>query len=78
MVETQMCKLRGTSMFRSYNTVVVVAQNLQKVVRACYIFDPRSCKIYRSVNPLDVVMVSRTIFHNIIILCTDTIKPYYF
>ena len=82
MVETQLCTLRGTSMFHQYRlpaTAVqqykVVAQNLRKVVRACYMFDPHLMKDIpgRSVTRLDVVRVNRTIFHSII-MCADTIK----
>ena len=58
MIDTQLCKLRGTSIFRYYTAVV--AQNLRKVVRACYIFDHER---YRSVNPPDVVRINRTISH---------------
>ena len=72
MVETQLCQ----AAFFIYVSLIytAVAQNLRKVVRACYIFDPHA--IDRSVSPLDVVRINRTIFHNsLIILCTDTIKP---
>ena len=44
----------------------------QKVVRAGSIFCLHEG--YRSVTPLDVVRVNRTIFHNLSV-CTDTIKP---
>ena len=50
MVETQLCKLRGTS------------DITQIIVRACSMFYPYEG--YRSVTPLDAAKVNRTIFHN--------------
>ena len=51
----------------------IVAQNLRKVVRACYMFDPR--ERYRSMTPLHVVRVNRTIFQNNNNSVHETIKP---
>ena len=50
MIETQLCKLRGTS---DIYTIIV---------RACSMFYPYEG--YRSVTPLDAARVNRTIFHN--------------
>ena len=79
MVETQFCKMRGTSdtfFGRAYSILYLLygfcGLNLpydylysvsQKIVRACSLFYPY--EIYRSVTPLDATPgVNRTIFHN--------------
>ena len=53
MVETQLCKLRGTLVHQTFTQIIV---------RACSMFYPYEG--YRSVTPLDAAWVNRTIFHN--------------
>ena len=65
MVETQLCKLRGTSdTFTSWflwtkRTILLMLSFTQNIIRACFIFYPYEG--YRSVTPLDAARVNRTI-----------------
>ena len=68
-VETQLCKLRGTSdAFVEYGfcelnlRYELILSFTQNIVRACSLFYPYEG--YRSVTPLDAAGVNRTIFHN--------------
>ena len=69
IVETQLCKLRGT--FRHVRiiwllwikpTIWLILSLTQNIVRACSVFYPNEG--YRSVTPLAAARVNRTIFHN--------------
>ena len=69
MVETQLCKLRGTSdtfallLLRIKPTIwLLILSFTQNIVRACSMFYPYEG--YRSVTPPDAARVNRTIFHN--------------
>ena len=69
MVETQLCKLRGTSRVRiiwflwTKPTIWLLILSLtQNTIRAYPMFYPYEG--YRSVTPLDAARVNRTIFHN--------------
>ena len=74
MVETQLCKLRGTSdtfviilrsmvfVNKTYDMIVNTQFYTKYIVRACSVFYPYEG--YRSVAPLDAAKVNRPIFHN--------------
>ena len=69
MVDTQLCKLRGTSdtfvlyVFCGLNVQydLLILRFTQNIVRACSMFYPYEG--YTSVTPLDAARVNRTIFH---------------
>ena len=69
MVETQFCKLRGTSdtfvkyvfLWTKHTIWLLILSFTQNIVRACSMFYHEG---YRSVTPLDAARVNRTVFHN--------------